>query len=119
MYKRNFILWCWEKSNLAVSSIKTYLGVLKRVNNLANSLGKNEGDLEGVLLKGMANLRIGQPRKKLDVVPVTPETLKLIRRGLSRLKEKLTGQTIWACCLVAFWGAFRLGELLGKTEKKV
>ncbi len=48
MYKRNFILWCWEKSNLAVGSIKTYLGVLKRVNHLANSLGKDEGDLEGV-----------------------------------------------------------------------
>jgi hypothetical protein len=36
---------------------------------------------------------------------------------LAREKEKLTRQSVWTCCLVAFWGAFRLGELLGKSEK--
>jgi hypothetical protein len=116
--KRNFILWCWENSNLAVSSIRAYLGVLKRVKQLADSLGKDEGDLEGVLLKGMSNLRIGKTKNRSDTVPVTPEMLKLIRKGLSQWGEKLTGQSIWTCCLVAFWGAFRLGELLGKTEGK-
>jgi hypothetical protein len=117
-YKRNFILWCWENSNLAVSSIGTYLGVLKRVKQLADSLSKDEGDLERVLLKGMANLKIRKTSNRSDTVPVTPETLKLIRKGLSQWGERLSGQTIWTCCLVAFWGAFRLGELLGKTERK-
>jgi hypothetical protein len=32
---------------------------------------------------------------------------------LSGFSKKLTGQSVWTCCLVAFWGAFRLGELLG------
>jgi hypothetical protein len=36
---------------------------------------------------------------------------------LAREKEKLTSQSVWTCCLVAFWGAFRLGELLEKSEK--
>ncbi len=85
---------------------------------LADSLSRDKGDLEGILLKGMENLTIGKAKKKWETVPVTPETLKLIRKGLCREKEKLTGQTIWTCCLVAFWGAFRLSELLGKTEDK-
>ncbi len=114
--KRTFILWCWEKSHLAVSTVRTYLGSLKRVKNLADGLSRDEGDLEGILLKGMENLTIGKAKKSGETVPVTPDTLKLIRKGLCREKEKLTGQTIWTCCLVAFWGAFRLSELLGKTE---
>jgi hypothetical protein len=70
------------------------------------------------LLRGMENLRMGKKKTRSDAVPVTPDTLKLIKKGLSRTKERLTGQTIWTCCLVAFWGAFRLGELLGKSELK-
>ncbi len=116
--KRNFIVWCWEKSNLAVSSVRAYLGVLKQIKKLASCLEKEEGDLEKTLLRGMENLRMGKMKTRSDAVPVTPDTLKLIKKGLGRTKERLTGQTIWTCCLVAFWGAFRLGELLGKSELK-
>jgi hypothetical protein len=64
----------------------------------------------------MENLRMGKINTRSDGVPVTPDMLRLIKEGLSRNKERLTGQTIWTCCLVAFWGAFHLGELLGKSE---
>jgi hypothetical protein len=85
---------------------------------LTESLEKEEGDLEKILLRGMGNLKIGKTKTHSEIFPVTPDTLRQIKIGLSKSKEKLTGQTIWTCSLVAFWGAFRLGELLGKSETK-
>jgi hypothetical protein len=41
--KRNFIVWCWEKTNLAVSTVRAYLGVLKQIKMLVSSL-ENEGE---------------------------------------------------------------------------
>jgi hypothetical protein len=45
-------------------------------------------------------------------------------RALNEMKEKivnknwkeLTKKTFWTCALVAFWGAFRIGELLAKSK---
>jgi hypothetical protein len=116
--KGNFIVWCWEKTKLAVSTVRAYLGVLKQIKMLVSCLENEAGDLERTLLRGMENLRMGKTKTRSDAVPVTLDTLYKIKKGLSGFKEKLTGQTIWTCCLVAFWGAFRLGELLGKSELK-
>jgi hypothetical protein len=85
---------------------------------LISCLENETGELERTLLRGMENLRMGKSKTRSDTVPVTLDTLHIIKKGLSGFKEKLTGQTIWTCCLVAFWGAFRLGELLGKSELK-
>jgi hypothetical protein len=85
---------------------------------MARDLETGKGELEKILLRGMGNLTTREPKTHSEPFPVTPETLKQIKAGLRRFEEKLTGQTVWTCCLVAFWGAFRLGELLGKSENK-
>ncbi len=71
--------------------------------------------LEKILFQGMSNLGPHQQEQKHRVVPLTIADLVKIRKRLEKHKNKLTGQSVWACCLTAFWGAFRLGELLGRN----
>ncbi len=73
--------------------------------------------MEKILLRGMKNLGQNGSGVPNPTRPISVKLLQVIRNNLSREKEKLTGQSVWTCCLVAFWGAFRLGELLGKSEK--
>ncbi len=52
-------------------------------------------------------------KKGKGVSPINLETLWDIKRGLKALRLNKVGRAcVWAVCLVAFWGAFRLGELL-------
>jgi hypothetical protein len=96
--------------------IRAYLGALKKLEQLVRGLELERGNLEKVLFKGMENFKRGRKPALPGTHPVSVPDLKRIREGLRSAKEKLTGQTVCTCCLVAFWGAFRLGELLGKTE---
>ncbi len=66
----------------------------------------------------MSNLGSHRQEKTDRVVPLTVADLKRIRKNLEKQNRKLTGQSVWACCLTAFWGAFRLGELLGRNSYK-
>jgi hypothetical protein len=67
----------------------------------------------------MENLGLGEKRSyPSETVPLTVDHLQSIRDHLGTVTERLTAQSVWTCCLVAFWGAFRLGELLGRAEAK-
>jgi hypothetical protein len=83
----------------------------KRVRNNGSRLRKN-------FFQGMSNLGSHKQEKTVRVVPLTIADLKRIRKNLGKQNKKLTGQLVWACCLTAFWGAFRLGELLGHSSYK-
>ncbi len=87
------------------------------MDQLVKGLESGSGNLEGVLFKGMENLKRGGKPVLPGTHPVSVPDLRRIRDGLKFVKERLTGQTVWTCCLVAFWGTFRLGELLGKAER--
>jgi hypothetical protein len=74
--------------------------------------------LEKTFFQGMSNLGSHRQEETVRVVPLTIAELKRIRKNLAKQNKKLTGQSVWACCLTLFWGAFRLGELLGRSSYK-
>jgi hypothetical protein len=115
--KESFVVWCWCKRGLAVNTIRTYLGELKNLERLAKGLANEGFDMENVLLRGIQNLRSSGTRFPTPTLPISIELLQVIRKNMAGEKEKLTGQLVWNYGLVAFWGAFRLGELLGKSER--
>ncbi len=114
-WSERFIVWGWEVRKLAVSTIKIYLCELKKLGEIARGLEKSNTGLEKFLFQGMTNLDSRAPPSQTRVIPLTVADLGRIRENLGRHHQKLTGQSVWACCLVAFWGAFRLGELLGSS----
>jgi hypothetical protein len=47
------------------------------------------------------------------------QTLSWIRKGLLRGNwRKVTRTSVWAACLLAFWGSFRLSEILPSSKKR-
>jgi hypothetical protein len=117
-----FIGWCASKRDLAPSTVRTYLGALKNLFQLKIEWAAGKGELlEKSLLKGLENIRgqTNQKRKARKTIPVSLKILGNVKRSL-RLQNWAQGSKIcvWAACLVAFWGVFRLGELLPKSELK-
>ncbi len=73
--------------------------------------------LEKELLKGYDNLSRKISVAKLTTTPVDLEILNDIRRGIREMGWAKGSETaVWTACLVAFWGAFRLAEILPKKE---
>ncbi len=61
----------------------------------------------------MENAAPSDTPKKRFRMPITFDLLQLIGKRVSETKWSDTSKTaFWAVCLVAFWGSFRLGELL-------
>jgi hypothetical protein len=114
-WDKKFLIWGWHERRLRVNTLKIYLSELKNLGNLAKELKSMGHELGAVLIKGMSNVGTQSKGEKTPTNPLTIADLREIRKGLGKYKEKLTGQSVWTCCLLAFWGAFRLGELLGSN----
>jgi hypothetical protein len=112
-WEKNFLIWGWRDRGLNVSTLQIYLSELRELGRLARGLETMGQDLGKTLIRGMKNLATPGKTDYPKTEPLTITDLKNVRKGLEKLGQKLTGQSVWACCLVAFWGAFRLGELLG------
>ncbi len=117
-WNKKFIIWGWSVRQLAVSTIKIYLSELEKLGKIAKGLETLGTGLEKIFFQGMSNLGSHRQEKTDRVVPLTIADLKRIRINLGKQNRKFTGQSVWACCLTAFWGAFRLGELLGRSSYK-
>jgi hypothetical protein len=64
----------------------------------------------------MKNVRLREPKGKKLLLNL--EKLDKIKQGLHKLRiSKGSRLSVWAGCLVGFWGAFRLGELFAKGKK--
>ncbi len=118
LWEKKFLIWGWRERGLKVNTLKVYLSELKELGRLARGLATMGNDLSSVLLRGMSNLGTPWENPRPSTKPLTVEILKRIRKGLSKYNSKLTGQSVWTCCVVAFWGAFRLGELLGTVSTR-
>jgi hypothetical protein len=117
VWEKKFLIWGWHDKRLKVSTLKTYLSELKELGRLAKNLATMGNDLGPFLLRGMSNLATPWEKNRVPAKPLTIEDLRSIREGLENFDWKLTGQSVWTCCVIAFWGAFRLGELLSSNTK--
>ncbi len=117
----DFICWYGERGNLRGGTIKTYLGILRSLEKLRTELAEGKGGtVEKFLIRGIGNsgVRAGNSSKKI-FTPVDLEILRSINKGLKKLGIKKSSRNcVWTVCLVAFWGAFRLGELFAGQKNK-
>jgi hypothetical protein len=114
-----FIIWCGREKGLRSKTVKAYVGILKTLTKLKGELRKGRGKVvEKFLLKGIDNSGgKNKDKKAKKVSPVDLEILAAVKKGLKRLKIKRVSRlSVWAACLIAFWGAFRLAEILPKNS---
>ena len=109
-----FISWCIKKDNKS-STIKVYLAGLRSLHiekgfssiNFCTPLVKQ-------VITGRENMPVTSSAKKR--LPCTLAILKLLKSKLRSSKILVNIQlTIWCICTIAFFGAFRIGELLCKN----
>jgi hypothetical protein len=111
---RQILLWNYKEKRVSSKTAEVYLSAIKFIGKLVTSKG---GKLENRFL-----LRGGKNRENLSAkkVPVLPMTLEALNRFGEFLASKrwnaINKKMVWTCALVAFWGAFRIGELLAKNK---
>lgn len=109
-----FIAWCLEKRNTA-STIKSYLSGLRQAHIALGLKGLNlNTDLVHQVLTGSANIALSSKSNKKRV-PCTLNILKLLKAEIKASSLSNSMQIlVWSVCCIAFFGAFRMAELLSK-----
>ena len=108
-----FVGWLSNR-NLAVSTINSYLAGLRQVHlTLGHDIPHLRSDIINQILTGKKNLDSSKPRTKPVRIPVTPTMLRILKSAINKddlpfLEKRL----FWFLCVLAFHGAFRIGELL-------
>jgi hypothetical protein len=109
-----FICWCKRNKDLKASTISMYISALVKIHTFCtdeNVLFAN------ALIKGIKNREPHVTPQKGKTVPVDFYVLKNIRKNIKTSDlSKGDKKVIWTVCIVAFWGCFRLGEILPKTK---
>lgn len=108
-----FVGWCIERG-LKGQTIKSYISGLK---SFHISKGFGSIDLLTPMVKQVIAGRLNMPEKRVKVkrLPCTINILKLLKAKLRLSKLSVGVQLlVWAVSSLAFYGAFRCGELLSK-----
>jgi hypothetical protein len=114
---QGFMLWCLESETLAPATVRTYISAISHIQQIYGFPPIQVASTSfSYLLIGAQIKRTGRyTQKPRD--PVTFPRLKYIKQTIFKSKwSAFNKQAIWTLCTVAFFGAFRLGELLAKTK---
>jgi hypothetical protein len=112
-----YITWCFETPTLKAATVSSYLSSLRTL-HIMRGLPHSQFDekILKILLQGGKNLELYQPKSKHRCT-MTLATLKILGHQISMLHwSELGKQVLWTACTVAFFGAFRMGELLPRGE---
>ena len=105
------------KSGLAFSTIKTYLSAIRHLHILHDLPPFGETSMPKFELVKRGILRSAAGRSNsLQRLPVTPFILRQIKALWSTCAQSYESVMIWAVCCTAFFGFFRIGELLETTS---
>ena len=117
-----FIYWLIEVKGLRVSTTNSYLAGLRQLHIMKGlSPPKLRSELVKQALRGRANMEASQENKENSKtnkrLPMTIAIMKLLKERIRKLD--LAGETklmLWTVSSVMFFGAFRINELVSKTE---
>ena len=111
-----FIIWCSEKNEITANTTKTYLCHLNSIQKLMGfkkfKLNKYKNLIRGFQIDENLNKKRKNTRETIDF-----EALKKIKGEIFNQNTcKLFKKSLWAACSIAFFGCFRMGELVPKLE---
>jgi len=116
-----FSLWCVAKQNLAASTIKSYIYALSHIQKAKNFKGIHfaKSTAKKIVLGGKNAEMTSDHKKTHQKGAVTFKKLKKLRKHLRNKGKKWENNftELWACCTLAFFGSFRLGELVAEKSE--
>ena len=115
-----FAIWLSKHRAIKSSTIESYVWALVKLNTWLGFTGMKSKDriILAAVLKGLKNLE-SFPSWKGDDEPVNFKILTNLRNwALDVETVPLTDvRQFWGCCLIAFWGSFRISELLAENSE--
>ena len=113
-----FVIWCFEMNEISSNTVKTYL---THLNSIQKFMGFKKFDQNifnlKTLLDGFKNGEKILGKEKLKRETINFSMLKKIKSKIFKNKKsKIRNKCLWAACTTAFFGCFRMGELLPKLE---
>jgi len=112
--------WALLEKNLQPSTVTSYLSSLATIHKLK---GVTEANLSHfavkTMIRGAENLALYANCKKETRKVMTLPLLKLLGHqiAISDWSEN-SKQLFWTCCLISFFGSFRIGELLACNKNR-
>jgi hypothetical protein len=115
-----FVHWLLKVRKVGGSTIEAYLAGVRNAHIVRGwPAPPIRSDLINMIIRGKKNIQAAEQRLTPvpDRQPITPDILSLLKARLGTWDGSLTDKRlIWAVASVCFHGAFRLGELLCKSE---
>lgn len=116
----SFTVWACNERKLKSSSISSYLSSLKTIHSLQNlDCSAFDNFTLKSLIRGKENQEIYSTEGNCSRRVMTLPLLKLLGHEIAISKwGENSKQTVWAALTIAFFGSFRMGEILSQEESK-
>ncbi len=118
VFLRNFVQWALLSKKLSPATLKLYLSDIKTAHKLKDVHIENFSDFfVNSMLKGASNLALyNSISSKARLVTTLPLLNILGHEIASCTWPEMSKRVMWTACCVAFFGSFRMGELLAPDE---
>ena len=115
---QSYTSWAFTVKDLKSFSVETYLSSLKCIHSLQNlSTQSFDSYILKTMIGGKENMEIYSGESKTARKVMTLDLLKLLGHEISKTNwSQDSKQVVWGACTLAFFGCFRMGELLPQNE---
>lgn len=115
---QSYVAWADRSAHISPATIKAYISALSKVQQLLgfNAINVHDDPIIVAYLKGMENAKLYSGKRPIRHTAITFDILKVLGHQIRLCDWTVDSKTvIWAAALVAFWGSFRLGEILSPS----
>jgi hypothetical protein len=115
---RGYVNWALSVRKLSPETVKVYLSDLKMAHKIRNVEASFENDyFINAMIKGAKNISLYSTICKRSRFVMSFPLLKLLGHEIATSNWSQDSKSVfWTACCVAFFGSFRLGEILPKSD---
>jgi hypothetical protein len=117
---RGYVNWALKDKKLSPATVRVYLSDLKNFQKLEDLPTSNFEDFfVSSMIKGAESLSLYDSLAKRVRLAMSYPLLKIIGHEIANSNWTTHSKKVfWTACCVAFFGSFRMGELLSQEETK-
>jgi hypothetical protein len=117
---RGYVNWALSVRRLSPETVKVYLSDFRMAHKIRNLEAKFENDyFINAMIKGARNISLYSTISKRSRFVMTFPLLKLLGHEIATSDWSQDSKAVfWTACCVAFFGSFRLGEILPRSNEQ-
>jgi hypothetical protein len=115
-----FVIWCISNDRMCPNTIKSYIYALSQIQQWKGLGPINIGDsMTKKFLSSAKNAKTNEKKQTKSQTngTITLKKMQKLKKYLHKTLRKDDRRAVWAAMTVAFFGSFRMGELLAQEPK--